>query len=76
MEEAYIHSSHTTPYAWSDDPSRDYFPVSKGQRPIVIHAGGDQGFIPNAYVRFKSHQKTGDYHSDMNYTNYEKWLKE
>ena len=50
--------------------------MSKGQRLIVIHAGGEQGFIPNAYVRFKSHQKAGDYHSDMNYANYEKWLKE
>jgi hypothetical protein len=38
------------------DPSRDYFPVSKGQWLIVIHAGGEQGFIPNAYVRFKTHQ--------------------
>lgn len=51
-------------------------PVSKGQRLIIVHAGGEQGFIPNAYVRFKSQQKTGDYHDDMNYANYEKWIKE
>jgi hypothetical protein len=53
-----------------------FSPVSKGQQLIVIHAGGEQGFIPNAYVRFRCHQKTGTYHSDMNYTNYKKWLKE
>ncbi|PNF42608.1 hypothetical protein B7P43_G01287 [Cryptotermes secundus] len=58
MDETYIHSSHTTPYAWSDGSIQGLFsPVSKGQRLIVIHAGGEQGFIPNAYVRFKSHQK-------------------
>ena len=76
MDETCIHSSHTTPYAWSDGSSQELFtPLSKGQRFIVIHAGGEQGFIPNAYVRFKSKQYTGDCHSDINYTNYEKWLK-
>jgi hypothetical protein len=71
MDETYIHSSHTAPYAWSDGSIQRLFaPMSKGQQLIVIHAGGEQGFIPNAYVRFKSQQKTGDYH------NYEKWLKE
>lgn len=77
MDETYIHSSHTTPFAWSDTSLQGLFaPVSKGRRLIIIHAGGEQGFIPNAYVRFKSQQKSGDYHDDMNYTNYEKWLKE
>jgi hypothetical protein len=51
MDETYIHSSHTTPYAWSDGSIQELLsPVSKGQRLIVIHAGGEQGFIPNAYV--------------------------
>ena len=77
MDETYIHSSHTTPYSWSDDSLQGLFaPMSKGKRIIIIHAGGEQGFVPNAYVRFKSGLKTGDYHDEMNFKNYEKWLKE
>ncbi|PNF26754.1 hypothetical protein B7P43_G18381, partial [Cryptotermes secundus] len=68
MDETYIHSSHATPYEWSDGSIQGLLsPVSKGQRLIVIHVGGEQSFIPNAYVRFKSFQETGDYHSNMNY---------
>lgn len=77
MDETYIHSSHTTPYAWSDDTLQGLFsPISKGNKIIIIHAGGEQGFVPNAYIRFKSGQKSGDYHDAMNYKNYEKWLTE
>ncbi|KAJ4425806.1 hypothetical protein ANN_27432 [Periplaneta americana] len=77
MDETYIHTSHTTPYAWSDNSLQGLFsPVSKGQRLIIIHGGGENGFVPNAHVRFRSQQKSGDYHSDMNFANYEKWLKE
>ncbi|KAJ4451961.1 hypothetical protein ANN_03445 [Periplaneta americana] len=42
----------------------------------MIHAGGEQGFIPNALVMWKAHQTTGDYHKQMNWKNYEKWVRE
>ncbi|PNF35215.1 hypothetical protein B7P43_G06869 [Cryptotermes secundus] len=51
-------------------------PVLKGQRLIIVHAGGRTGFIPGPLLIFKSHLKTGDYHSEMNATNYQKWLTE
>jgi transposase len=77
MDEIYIHGSHSVPFSWSDDSISGLLaPVSKGQQLIIVHAGSNQGFIPNAYIRFKSHQTTGDYHSDMNYKNFEKWLTE
>jgi hypothetical protein len=73
MDETYIHGSHSVLFGWSDDSISGLFaPVSKGQRLIIVHAGSDQGFIPNAYIRFKSHQTTEDHHSDMNYKNFEK----
>ena len=43
---------------------------------IVVHAGGETGFISNALLMFKSGFKKGDYHNDMNYENYEKWVSE
>lgn len=34
------------------------------------------GFVKNALLTFVSGKKTGNYHDDMNYRNYEKWLME
>ncbi|XP_050508858.1 uncharacterized protein LOC126886060 [Diabrotica virgifera virgifera] len=77
MDETYIHSSHTHSKSWSDHSNEGLrAPISKGQRLIIVHAGGENGFVKNAYLKFKSNTKTGDYHSEMNYENYKKWLQE
>ena len=34
------------------------------------------GFVPGAFLMFKSNRKTGDYHHEMNAENYKKWLTE
>lgn len=39
---------------------------------IIVHAGPEHGFVPNALLTFKSGTKSGDYHDEMNYMNYEK----
>ena len=77
MDETYIHSSHTQAQSWNDDTNDGlHKPNSKGQRLIIVNAGGENGFVKNAYLKFKSQSKTGDYHSEMNYNNYKKWLQE
>ena len=76
-DETYLHSSHTVPKAWDDGTQKGLkSPVSKGQRLIIVHAGGAAGFVENALLIFKSGLKTGDYHDDMNHKNYFKWLNE
>ncbi|XP_037875263.1 uncharacterized protein LOC119630329 [Bombyx mori] len=50
-------------------------PISKGQRVVIVHAGSEDGFVPNALLLFKAGAKSGDYHDNMNYLNYEKWLR-
>lgn len=40
-----------------------------------MHAGYNAGFILNGLLIFKSGTKSGDYHSNMNYTNYVKWIR-
>jgi transposase len=50
--------------------------LSEGQCLIIIHAGGENTFIPKAPVVWKFHQAAGDYHHSMNQDNYEKWVKE
>lgn len=55
MDETYIHSSHTTPKRWKDDSSAGLLhPVNKGNRFIIVHEGGEGGFVPGAQLIFKS----------------------
>lgn len=76
MDESYIHSSHTIKKSWSDDSTGLHQPISTGERLIIIHAGGENGFIKNALQTWNSKQRKGDYHKEMNFTNFEKWLRE
>jgi transposase len=76
-DETYLHSSHTVANCWSDGTNNCLkSPIGKGERLIILHAGGKKGFVPNALLMFKSGLTTGDYHDDMNHKNYVKWLKE
>ena len=76
IDETYLHSSHTTPHGWTDGSLQGLkAPMNKGQRLIIVHAGGENGFIPNALLIFKSGLKTGDYHQDMNSENFARWLE-
>jgi transposase len=76
MDESYIHATHTKQNAWSSDAEPCLqVPIATGKRAIIVNAGNENGFVPNAALVFKSGIKTGDYHNDMNFENYEKWLK-
>lgn len=77
MDETYIHSTHTHQKGWNDDTTDGVKkPVSKGPRLIIVNAGGEDGFVKNAYVRWKSSSNSGDYHNEMNYEMYKKWVTE
>lgn len=75
-DESYVDSSHSSSQAWSDGTTKGLKkPISKGQRIVIVHAGTETGFVPNALLTFKAGTKSGDYHDNMNYENYEKWLR-
>lgn len=77
VDETYILSSHVQGKSWSDDSCHGMLKqVSKGERLIIVHAGGEMGFIPHALLMWKASKTTGDYHHNMNKANYQKWLKE
>lgn len=77
LDETYIHSSHVSSKGWSDSSSEGLRqPLGKRDRLIVLHAGGEFGFINGGMLIFKSGNKTGDYHSEMNFENFMKWFSE
>ena len=71
-----MHAAHTIKKCWQIDNTGVMVPFSKGERMIVLHAGSSKGFIPNAKLVFKAHSSTGDYHQEMNFNNFFKWLQE
>lgn len=67
-DESYIHGSHTHSKEWSDNSKHfQKKPISKGQRAIMVHAGGKDGFIPNALLIFKSGMFNSLIESFINY---------
>ena len=75
-DETYVHAAHTIKKCWQIDNTCVMVPFSKWERMIVLHAGSSKGFIPNAKLVFKAHSSTGDYHQEMNFNNFFKWLQE
>lgn len=76
MNESYVCTSHFANKVWSDVTSNGvHTPISKGERLIIVHAGGENGFVPNALAMWKAGIKSGDYHDNMNNTNYINWVK-
>jgi hypothetical protein len=65
------------PHSWDYSSDKTICsPDATGQTAIIVHAGGEHGFVANALLMFKLIKKTKDYHQVINYSNYEKWPKE
>ncbi|XP_045766308.1 uncharacterized protein LOC123879202 [Maniola jurtina] len=82
-DETYVLTSHVRQNTWclkSKDPTKKDTSFSKklstGSRFIIVHAGNSSGFIKDASLVYKAASTTGDYHSNMNFDNYVKWLNE
>lgn len=77
LDETWIHPTYTVSKCWQDNETSGVLKNdSAGQRWIIVHAGSEQGFIPGAYVIFKAKTKSGDYHDEMNFGNFSKWMQE
>ena len=49
-------------------------PSGKGSRLIILHAGGENGWINGADLVFQSKKATGDYHDEMTSEHFEEWF--
>lgn len=78
MDETYIHATHTHYKGWTlmtESEEEVKVPYSKGSRTIIVHADGEMGFIPGYLTMWKSMSRTGDYHEEINFQNYSKWIR-
>lgn len=77
LDETYVKASHNVSKCWqSKDEHGVLSHIGKGDRLIIVHCGGQTGFVDGALVIFKSKCKTGDYHDSMNFVNFSKWINE
>ncbi|XP_075229737.1 uncharacterized protein LOC142329219 [Lycorma delicatula] len=78
IDETYILSSHCQQKCWQPSNASECFavPISKEERIIVIHTGGEMGFVPNCLTVWKAKRSSGDYHSQINCNMYLKWIRE
>ena len=49
-------------------------PSGKGNRLIILHAGGENGWVNSADLVFQSKKVTGDYHDEMTAAYFEEWF--
>lgn len=76
IDETYIQQAHMVGKCWqSEEEIGATSSIGAGQRLIIVHGGGEEGFVEGALLIFKSGQKTGDYHTSMNFDNFRKWLE-
>lgn len=80
LDETWFDTHDTVKYGWVDDSKKCVLntPCSRGKRIIILHAGNENGFVPNALLLSAKNVKdsSADYHQDMNAELFEKWLTE
>ena len=78
LDESYVNKNHSNDFVWffGDDGPLVQKPTGKGERLIIINAVTKDGWVPGAKVTFKSTNKTGDYHGQMNQEMFTKWFKD
>lgn len=75
MDETYIHATHTKHKAWSDNLNKGYRKaVTNSSKVIIVHAGNEEGFLHNCLLIFEPSKKKDDYHDNMNFKNYNRWV--
>lgn len=77
IDETWVDSNLTFKKCWQDDTVLGVTAnVNAKNRLIVVHAGSSTGFLTDAELVYKASTKSGDYHGQMNYENFKKWVLE
>lgn len=80
LDETWFDTHDVVRYGWVDDTQKCCLntPCSRGKRVIILHAGSEDGFVPNALLLSAKNiaQSSADYHEDMTADLFEKWFTE
>ncbi|XP_026728002.1 uncharacterized protein LOC113494064 [Trichoplusia ni] len=86
-DETWLNEGHTMNKVWQDETIKSVKeahhqglstglknPSGKGKRLIVVHIGSNTGFLEGGELIFEAKKNDGDYHSEMDSYNFEKWF--
>ncbi|KAK3918054.1 Protein FAM243A, partial [Frankliniella fusca] len=93
LDESYVNQRYTTSHAWYDTGIKSYrdvyregltagpkTPTGKGGRFVLLHAGGEFGFVNNAKLVFTATKSKsvagGTHHDEMCAARFTKWFKD
>ena len=80
LDETWFDTHDVVQYGWVDSSQNCALnaPCSRGKRVIILHAGSENGFVPNALLLSAKNisQSSADYHEDMTADLFEKWFSE
>ncbi|XP_047022563.1 uncharacterized protein LOC124634839 [Helicoverpa zea] len=87
LDETWLNEGHTKSKVWQDSTVKSSKeahraglstglknPTGKGKRLIIGHIGSTDGFLMNGELIFEAKKGDGDYHSEMDAHNFEKWF--
>lgn len=77
LDETWVDNNLTFGKCWSSNEVHGVLTnTSSSNRLIVVSAGSKEGFLAGCTLIFKAGKATGDYHGQMNSTNFQKWVEE
>lgn len=79
LDETWYNTGDAVPKIWTDDTveaQQSKAPIGKGERLIILHCGGELGWVPNALLLKRTRGcGSADYHKDMNSVVFEEWFR-
>jgi transposase len=77
LDETFINKNHSARFTWYLEQDGPWVnkPSGVGPRLIVVHAIGREGWVEGAELLFEAKKRTGDYHGQMNWNNFSKWIE-
>nr|XP_015913169.1 uncharacterized protein LOC107443730 [Parasteatoda tepidariorum] len=78
IDETWLDSNLTFQKCWHEENSKIGAIVncSSKNRLIFVHTRTSEGFVQGAELIYKASSQTGDYHGQMNFDNFKKWVLE
>jgi len=79
QDETWVNKNMTPANVWLDEDGHGGLkvPQGKGERSIICHVGGRDGFVPGAKLIFRGSKalKDSDYHTEMNASVFLDWMR-
>ncbi|XP_054281395.1 uncharacterized protein LOC128999064 [Macrosteles quadrilineatus] len=77
LDETWMDSNLTFQKCWQSVDVDGVLPdMNASNRVIVVDIGSNEGFLQGGRLIYKGNSAKGDYHGQMNFSNFEKWIRE